>query len=214
MTAKPAACRTGEENPRLPLNIQYEHHRKNHCHCIVCGNANPASLHLKFRRGENGCVTASFRGNELLQGYTGILHGGIISSLLDAAMTHCLFHEGIRAVTGDLSVRFLHPVPWDAPLEIHAKIVANHRILYHLESEPDVVNNDGMKRARVRQLWLRRDFYGLRRTHRSLYPEKWSTDTEDVPLCERQRFQPSAFCNSNHPRQNGGTPIAVRKKVK
>jgi hypothetical protein len=38
-----------------------------------------------------------------------------------------------------------------------------------------------MKRARVHQLWLRVDFYGLRRTHRSLYPEKLSTDADGVP---------------------------------
>jgi hypothetical protein len=103
MTAEPAAFRLGEENPGLPLNIQYEHHRKSHCHCIVCGNA------------------------------------------------------------GNLSVRFLHPVPWDAPLEIRANIVATHRILYRLESEI-VSENRQLARGAARFMVPRED---LKKTDRA-----------------------------------------------
>lgn len=56
-------------------------------------------------------MIATFSGNPGLQEYEGQLHGRVISSLLDAAMTHCLFHHGIEAVTGELYVRFVffHP---------------------------------------------------------------------------------------------------------
>ena len=60
---------------------------------------------------------------------------------------------------------------------------------------PNVAKNDVLKRARVRQPWLRGGFCGLRRTYRSLYPEKLSTGADGVPWCERQRFQSLAFCN-------------------
>jgi len=70
-----------------------------------------------------------------LQGYPGILHGGVAASLLDAAMTNCLFHHGIQAYTGDLHVRYLHPIPCPAQLEIKAWIVSEYSPLYQLRSE-------------------------------------------------------------------------------
>ena len=77
------------------------------------------SLCVKFEPEGDG-VRADFTPGSHLQGYRGILHGGIVSSLLDAAMTHCLFHRGIRALTADLRVRFYHSVPWDEDLVIRA----------------------------------------------------------------------------------------------
>lgn len=71
----------------------------------------------------------------MFQGYRGILHGGIIASLLDASMTHCLFHHGIQAVTADLQIRFLKPVPCVAPLKLWARIVDSHPPLYKVVSE-------------------------------------------------------------------------------
>jgi uncharacterized protein (TIGR00369 family) len=135
MPSKSAAQRSRDKFADSPMSLQYEHRRHSHCNCIVCGTANPASLHLRFKKGDDGSVYTVFKGNTLLQGYTGMLHGGIISSLLDAAMTHCLFHQNVEAVTGELNVRFLHPVPCDATLEIHARVASAHGILYRLESE-------------------------------------------------------------------------------
>jgi len=70
-----------------------------------------------------------------MQGYPGILHGGVSASLLDAAMTNYLFHRGIQAYTGDLHVRYLHPIPCPAQLEIKAWIVSEYASLYQLRSE-------------------------------------------------------------------------------
>lgn len=70
-----------------------------------------------------------------LQGYDDILHGGVIAALLDAGMTHCLFHRGIQAVTGDLHVRFLHPVGCEVFLEVQAQVQSSYPPLYKLRSE-------------------------------------------------------------------------------
>ena len=113
----------------------YEDRCRSHCNCIVCGSDNPISLKLKFELRPDGSVCARFRGNSLFQGYKGILHGGIISTLLDATMTHCLFYHGVQAVTGNLQVHFLQPVPSDIPLIITAKISSYHSVLYYMESE-------------------------------------------------------------------------------
>ncbi len=51
-------------------------------------------------------MSASFLGNGTLEGYTGLLHGGVIAALLDGARIHCLFARGIRGLTLDLKVRY------------------------------------------------------------------------------------------------------------
>jgi acyl-coenzyme A thioesterase PaaI-like protein len=89
---------------------------------------------LRFNIRSDGSVVSHFEGSSLFQGYRGIIHGGIVAALLDAAMTHCLFHHGIQALTGDLQVRFLNPIPHDARLDMRARIVEAIPPLYKLES--------------------------------------------------------------------------------
>jgi acyl-coenzyme A thioesterase PaaI-like protein len=65
-------------------------------------------------------VEAVFSGGDPYQGYTGILHGGVIAMLLDAAMTNCLFAHGHCGVTAELTVRFRHPVVSSEPSRLRA----------------------------------------------------------------------------------------------
>ncbi len=127
----------------------YDEHQKSHCSCIVCGTHNPISLKLKFSVQPDGSVFAQFKGNSLLQGYRGILHGGIVATLLDATMTHCLFYNGIQALTGDLQIRFLKPVPFNAQLQLRAKITTSFRPLYKVDSEL-TYNKQPMARAQAK----------------------------------------------------------------
>lgn len=106
-----------------------------HRHCIACGTHNILSMQLVFHPLSDGCVEALFRSHRVLQGYAGILHGGIISILLDSAMTHCLFHHKVKAVTADLQVRFLASVPCGVEVNLLAWITSSRRALYCLRSE-------------------------------------------------------------------------------
>jgi acyl-coenzyme A thioesterase PaaI-like protein len=101
----------------------------------MCGDQNPWSLKLTFQPDKEGGVRTTFQSHAGLQGYDGILHGGVISALLDSAMTHCLFHQGIRALTGDLHVRFLFPVPCPSVLELRAWIQSTMPPLFCLRAE-------------------------------------------------------------------------------
>ena len=69
------------------------------------------------------------------QGYAGVMHGGMISTLLDAAMTHCLFHHEIQAMTASLKVRFLAPVPCGGEIEVRATLSERRRHMYSLDAE-------------------------------------------------------------------------------
>jgi len=106
-----------------------------HRRCLLCGNLNPRSLNLSFQAAGDGTVRTQFNAHKDLQGYADILHGGVIASLLDAAMTHCLFHRGVQAVTGDLHVRFVQPVPCNVSLDIRARVLFSFPPLYRLRAE-------------------------------------------------------------------------------
>jgi len=108
---------------------------ESHSGCLLCGGENPLSLGLRFEPGGQGSVQTEVQLNRRLQGYDGILHGGVISSLLDAAMTHCLFHAGIEAVTGDLHVRFLHPVPCKEKVAVRSWVLSSFPPLYSVRAE-------------------------------------------------------------------------------
>lgn len=106
-----------------------------HAYCLLCGARNSGSWGLRFRATGDGTVHATFQAHPGLQGYEGLLHGGVVAALLDAGMTHCLFHHGIQAVTGDLHIRFVEPVPCRAVLEIRALVVRATPPLYRLRAE-------------------------------------------------------------------------------
>lgn len=107
----------------------------NHDNCLLCGKDNPYSLRLTFQTRADGSVETTFRGNSFLQGYEGILHGGVISSLLDCAMTNCLFSRNIRAMTGELVVRFRHPVSVNSLIGLRARVLSSSPPLYRMRAE-------------------------------------------------------------------------------
>jgi len=106
-----------------------------HERCLFCGEKNLYSLGLSFQADPEKGVRTRFRPHTGFQGYTGILHGGAVAGVLDAAMTHCLFHAGVRAVTVDLHVRFLKPAPCREEMDVRAWIVSAKPPLYRLRAE-------------------------------------------------------------------------------
>ncbi|UCF34534.1 MAG: PaaI family thioesterase [Phycisphaerales bacterium] len=90
---------------------------------------------LRFEQKPDGTVVGHFACDSDYQGYPNRLHGGVVSMLLDAAMTHCLFARGIQAVTGKLNVRFRHPVIVGKPATFRARLVKQRAPLYTLQAE-------------------------------------------------------------------------------
>lgn len=63
------------------------------------------------------------------------MHGGVVAALLDGAMTNCLFARGVRALTGDLRVRYRSPVLVADELTVHARVESSWHELFHLTAE-------------------------------------------------------------------------------
>lgn len=86
-------------------------------YCFACGEANPIGLHLKFEFVGDTFTTKKTLPREY-QSYTGIVHGGIITTMLDEAMGGYLYKSGKKAVTARLDVRYRKPTPVGEELTI------------------------------------------------------------------------------------------------
>ena len=106
-----------------------------HPFCLVCSGSNPYGLALKFDVNDDGSVTASFTGTSVVEGFQGLLHGGTIASLLDGAMTNCLFAHGLAAVTAELKVRYHKPVAIGCEMIVRAWMEKPYPPLYFMQAE-------------------------------------------------------------------------------
>jgi uncharacterized protein (TIGR00369 family) len=91
--------------------------------CFGCGSANPTGLQLEFLIAEEGssvCLTAV---PDRFDGHPGYLHGGIIATLLDEAMSKAVRARGLTAMTGRIEIDYLRPVPSGAQLRMEGRIV-------------------------------------------------------------------------------------------
>ena len=118
-----------------------------HAHCVVCGTANGRGLRLVFHLSKDGSVQATFDCEKAYEGYTDVLHGGVVSALLDGAMTNCLFSHGHPGVTAELTVRFRHPVCTDTAATVRAWVERCSRPLHVLKAE---LVQDGQLKATAR----------------------------------------------------------------
>ncbi len=77
-------------------------------HCFVCGDKNEVGLKVDFFE-EDEKAKAEYVCTSDYEGYKGILHGGIISALLDEVMIKAIFARGSMTVTSHLEVQFRKP---------------------------------------------------------------------------------------------------------
>jgi uncharacterized protein (TIGR00369 family) len=91
--------------------------------CFVCGVENPFGLQIKFYETEPGLVSAETIVPEQFQGYTGVVHGGIVAAILDEVSGRSMINgEPPRfMVTAKLEVRYRKPVPVGKRLLLEGK---------------------------------------------------------------------------------------------
>jgi len=106
-----------------------------HANCVVCSSSNERSLRAEFVACGNDEVRAFFDCPDALEGYAGVLHGGVIASLIDGAMTNCLFVRGVSAVTAELTVRYRAPVNTGKDATVRAWIKRSTPRLHLVEAE-------------------------------------------------------------------------------
>jgi acyl-coenzyme A thioesterase PaaI-like protein len=126
------------------------------CHCFGCGPANPQGLHLSFEidttHPEGPIATAHVQLTQIHEGPPGHIHGGIVATLLDEAMSKLNRPLNVLAMTRHMEVDYLRPAPLHHPLVL---ISRHHRRegrkLFH---QAELQHPDGTVLARGKGLFV------------------------------------------------------------
>jgi acyl-coenzyme A thioesterase PaaI-like protein len=103
--------------------------------CFVCGVENPLGLHVPFTRdGEQGSRATYIVRSEHV-GWPGLVHGGLLFTLMDESVAWLLYFNGLRGVTAKAETRFKRPAPVGASLVITGSIVKRARRLVQVRAE-------------------------------------------------------------------------------
>ncbi len=121
--------------------------------CFACGKDNLQGMHLKFVYDEKReCFTCRFRLNKRYTGPPGYCHGGIIATILDDAMGKLNKLRQVTAVTAQMRIDYLRPVPLNKPLSVDSReLRVRGRRHYHMA---EILNEDGKVLARSRGLFV------------------------------------------------------------
>lgn len=109
--------------------------------CFVCGRLNPIGLKLDFVDEGDEYVTY-FTPSKEHQGWAGVTHGGIVSTLLDEVMARKIHVQGIKAVTGEIGVRFRKPALVGTRIRFAGKVLSESgRVIYTSGRATDEAGN-------------------------------------------------------------------------
>lgn len=122
-----------------------------HQGCVVCGSLHPSGLHAEFHVTGEHTVEAEFPCGKIYEGYQGVLHGGIVSALLDGAMANCLLAKGLEAYTVDLRIRFRGPVVVDGPAQVKGEWLRCEGPLHLLQAS---ISQEGRLKAQARAKFM------------------------------------------------------------
>ena len=95
-----------------------------HNYCFGCGPDNSEGMQLEFEFDEAaGKVTCDLSLGDRYTGPPAYCHGGIIATLLDEVMAKLNKLRGVTAVTSEMTVKYLRPVPLQTHLRVEAREV-------------------------------------------------------------------------------------------
>ncbi|MEA5077352.1 MAG: PaaI family thioesterase [Anaerolineaceae bacterium] len=98
-------------------------------YCFVCGLDNPRGLALRFESDGAGKTFTRTTFSSDFQGYPGIVHGGILSTVLDEVGGRASMKQmrpEVVLVTGKLTVHFRKPVKVGQPVVIEGEVVKEY----------------------------------------------------------------------------------------
>jgi acyl-coenzyme A thioesterase PaaI-like protein len=99
-----------------------------HTHsCFVCGESNPSGLKLRFHT-DGRIVETRFRPRAEHIGFKGVVHGGLIATVLDEIMVWaCAVQTRQFAYCAELTVRFQNPLPPGDEVIALGELVTNRK---------------------------------------------------------------------------------------
>ena len=132
-------------------DTRYVQMQKNYC--FACGMNNPDGMRLKFTLDENRrTFVCRFRLSKRYTGPPGHCHGGIIATILDDAMGKVNKLRHVIALTKEMKVEYLKPVPLQKPLRVEGREVSVRGRRHTNMAE--ILNEKGEVLARSRGLFI------------------------------------------------------------
>ena len=121
-----AAELPGEDSSGREALLSYSDFRIQPHHCFACGELNEAGLHLKLQLASGRCKVELTLPNQF-EGWEGLVHGGIVCTILDEVMAWALVERDVWGVTARMSVDFRRPVLVGQPIRAEGWIVESKR---------------------------------------------------------------------------------------
>jgi acyl-coenzyme A thioesterase PaaI-like protein len=109
--------------------------------CFVCGVENDSGLHMRFFEtpadAQPVTVIAEYTVPARFQGWPGVVHGGIIASMLDEVTSRTIFRGDAQrfVVTAKLSIRYRKPVPVETPLKLIGRVIEDRGKVINVAGE-------------------------------------------------------------------------------
>jgi uncharacterized protein (TIGR00369 family) len=129
------------------------HNRPQKNYCFACGPDNPDGMHLKFTLDEERqTFVCRFRLPKRYSGPPGHCHGGIIATILDDAMGKINKLHNVVALTREMTVEYLKPVPLQKPLRVEGKgvsVIGRQHI-----NAAEIMNEQGEVLARSKGVFI------------------------------------------------------------
>ena len=122
--------------------------------CFVCGQNNPDGMRLKFILDEERqTFVCHFRLSKRYTGPPGHCHGGIIATILDDAMGKVNKLHHVVALTKEMTVEYLKPVPLHKPLRVEGREVEQSTDAQHINIA-EILNEKNEVLARSRGIFI------------------------------------------------------------
>ena len=122
--------------------------------CFACGLRNSQGLQLTFWA-EGDEIVTEFTPDEHLQGFPGVLHGGVLATLLDEALSRTASIEGRWMMTARLEIRYRRPAPLGPRLRVTSRPILSRSRMVHAEGEVRLADDPTVILADARGIFLR-----------------------------------------------------------
>ncbi|MGD8456414.1 MAG: PaaI family thioesterase [Anaerolineales bacterium] len=131
-------------------------HKKlpNSYYCFACGLENDFGLKLAFYQEGNDTIVVDYVVPDHYQGYPGVVHGGIVTTMLDEVLGRVIMIDDPNRLmfTAKLTTRYRKPVPTETPLKLIGKVVKDRGRI--AEAKAELLGPDGTLLAEAEGLMV------------------------------------------------------------
>ncbi len=140
-----------KSNKNVPIEAAERKHAPLNSSCIVCGAHNSKGLQLRFVTGLDG-ASSRWRTTQEWESFRGTIHGGIIGTVLDEAMSQAIIARGWEAFTAELRVRFRSRIAPGEELRVRGWVVERNK--RRIETEAVITATGGEEKAHAWGIFL------------------------------------------------------------